>query len=206
MGRDAACQTAVDGLGVPVVESLKSRSSQPESTSMHRFRTRFALLVAATLLLSACTSGAGVNPAATAAPAASAAAASTTVSAATAGSLGAVLTGPDGLTLYTHEGDSTNASTCTGSCLTEWPPLTAAAGQQVTAGRGVTGKLGSFARSDGTQWITYGGLPLYYWVDDSKPGDATGQGIDGFVVAAVSGTSAAPGDAASPSTKGDYGY
>jgi predicted lipoprotein with Yx(FWY)xxD motif len=104
-----------------------------------------------------------------------------------------------------------NSSTCTGACLTAWPALTAAAGQQVTAGPGVTGALGSFVRPDGSQWITYGGMPLYYWEGDAKPGDATGQGVEGFVVATVSGTAAAPSMAAPatdapPSTGGGYSY
>ena len=173
---------------------------------MFRIRTLTGLLVGATLLLAACSSGAGGYPAATAAPAASAAAGAATVSAATAGSLGAILVGPDGRTLYTHSGDSMNASTCTGACLTAWPPLTAAAGQQVTAGPGVTGALGTFARSDGSQWVTYRGMPLYYWQGDAKPGDATGQGVEGFVVAAVSGTAAAPSIDAPQPTSGGYSY
>ncbi len=31
-------------------------------------------------------------------------------------SLGAVLVGPNGLTLYTHDGDTSKTSTCTGGC------------------------------------------------------------------------------------------
>jgi hypothetical protein len=49
-------------------------------------------------------------------------------------------------------------------------------------------------------------MPLYYWQGDAKPGDATGQGIEGFAVAAVSGTSAVPNvDASQPPTSG-YSY
>ena len=173
---------------------------------MFRIRTLTGLFVGATLLLAACSSGAGGYAASTAAPAASSAAGAATVGAATAGSLGTILVGPDGRTLYTHNGDSMNASTCTGACLTAWPPLTAAAGQQVTAGPGVTGALGTFARSDGSQWITYGGLPPLLLEGDAKPGDETGQGVDGFVVAAVSGAAAAPSIAAPPSTTGGYSY
>jgi 3-deoxy-D-manno-octulosonate 8-phosphate phosphatase (KDO 8-P phosphatase) len=68
---------------------------------MFRIRTLTGLLVGATLLLAACSSGAGGSPVSTAAPAASSAAGGATVSAATAGSLGTVLIGPDGRTLYT---------------------------------------------------------------------------------------------------------
>jgi predicted lipoprotein with Yx(FWY)xxD motif len=169
------------------------------------------LLLGATLFLAACSSGSASSPAATAAATAAAGAsggaATFTVGAASTGSFGTVLTGPDGKTLYTHTGDSMNTSTCTGDCLAEWPPLTIAAGQQVTAGSGVTGTLASFAGSDGKQWVTYNGMPLYYWEGDTKPGDVTGQGIDGFAVAAVSGAAAAPSSAASqPPSSGGYSY
>ena len=176
---------------------------------MFRIRTLTGLLVGAALLVAACSSDAGAYPASTAAPAPSSTAGAAIVSAATAGSLGSVLVGPDGRTLYTHGGDSMNASTCTGACLAAWPPLTAAAGQQVTAGPGVTGALGTFARSDGTQWVTYGGLPLYYWQGDSKAGDVTGDGVNGFAVATVGGAGSAPQAspaAPSPSSGGKPGY
>ena len=103
-------------------------------------------------------------------------------------SLGTVLVGPTKLTLYTHAGDTATTSTCTGGCATAWPPLTITAGQQPTAGPGVTGTLGTLARSDGSTQVSYNGHPLYYWEGDSKPGDATGQGIGGFSVARVAPT------------------
>src|SRR6516162_1881952 len=102
------------------------------------------LLVGATLFLAACSMGAAGTPATTTAPGATAGAAAVTVAAASVGSFGSVLTGPDGRTLYTHNGDSMNTSTCTGGCLSEWPPLTIPAGQQVAAGSGVTGSLATF--------------------------------------------------------------
>ena len=30
--------------------------------------------------------------------------------------------------------------------------------------------------SDGKQWVTYNGLPLYYFANDKAPGDTKGQG------------------------------
>jgi predicted lipoprotein with Yx(FWY)xxD motif len=97
-------------------------------------------------------------------------------------SLGTVLVGPTGLTLYTHAGDTSMTSTCTGGCATAWPPLTIPSGQQPTAGPGVTG-LGTFVRPGGATQVTANGLPLYGWQGDQKPGDVTGQGIAGFSVA-----------------------
>jgi predicted lipoprotein with Yx(FWY)xxD motif len=111
------------------------------------------------------------------------------------------------MTLYTHAGDSATTSTCTGQCATAWPPL--ATTGQPSAGTGVTGQLGTLTRVDGTMQVTYGGLPLYYWQGDTKGGDVTGNGVNGFSVATVSG----PGPSASPSapapaksSSGKYSY
>jgi predicted lipoprotein with Yx(FWY)xxD motif len=100
------------------------------------------------------------------------------------------LTGLDGKTLYISAGDSPNTSTCTGPCATTWPPLIVTPGHLPTVGAGVTGKLGTFTRADGTTQVSYNGMPLYYWQGygavfpgDAKPGDVTGQNIDGFIVA-----------------------
>jgi len=99
-------------------------------------------------------------------------------------SLGVVLVGPNGLTLYTRSGDSANTSSCTAGCLAAWPPITVPAGGTASAGTGVTGTVGTFTRADdGTTQVTYKGLPLYFWKSDSKPGDVTGQGIGGFSAA-----------------------
>jgi predicted lipoprotein with Yx(FWY)xxD motif len=97
--------------------------------------------------------------------------------------LGPVLTGPNGLTLYTHTGDTATTSTCTGTCAANWPPLTVAAGDQATGGAGVTGTFAMLTRDDGTTQVTYNGLALYGWKNDAAPGDVTGQGIAGFTVA-----------------------
>jgi predicted lipoprotein with Yx(FWY)xxD motif len=132
------------------------------------------------------------------------AAASLTIGTGTAASVGTFLTGPNGHTLYTKSGDTATSSTCTGDCATNWPPLPITAGQQVVGGTGVMGTFGTLIRADGSTQVTYVGLPLYYWVKDTNPGDATGNGVGGFSVAGVSGgTSGSP--APSP-TKADDGY
>ncbi len=98
-------------------------------------------------------------------------------------SLGPVLVGPNGLSLYTHAGDTASSSSCTGGCATAWPPLTVAAEAAATGEAGVSGTFASLTRTDGSTQVTYNGLPLYGWQGDSKPGDVTGQGVDGFSVA-----------------------
>jgi predicted lipoprotein with Yx(FWY)xxD motif len=116
-------------------------------------------------------------------PAASAPAASgADVNLGTAGS-GPILTGANGLTLYSHTGDSATVSTCTAGCATAWPPLTVTGGGQPTAANGVTGTLGTLTRDDGSIQVTYNGMPLYLWMKDTKPGDATGDGVNGFSIA-----------------------
>jgi predicted lipoprotein with Yx(FWY)xxD motif len=149
----------------------------------------------ASLLVAGCSSSSTSTGTAVVSPAASGSAATgagTVAISTMATGLGTVLTGPNDLTLYTHAGDSPTSSTCTGGCAAAWPPLTISAGQQPTAGAGVTGTLGTLTRPDGTMQVTYNGLPLYYWTKDAKPGDTTGQGVGGFVVATAAGSAPAP--------------
>ena len=75
----------------------------------------------------------------------------------------AVLVGPNGLTLYTHAGDTATSSTCSGGCASAWPPLAVPAGASATAGTGVSGTLATLTRADGTLQVTYNGKPLYFW-------------------------------------------
>ncbi len=171
-----------------------------------------ALLATAVLAVAACTSSAG---GATSAGGGTSNGGGTTTTAAIVGSessqsFGMVLTGPNGMTLYTHAGDSATSSTCTGACATAWPPLETKG--QPTAKAGITGQLGTLTRPDGTTQVTYGGLPLYYWQGDAKAGDTTGNGVEGFSIAMVGGSTpaakpsvAAPAPSA-PSSGGKYGY
>jgi predicted lipoprotein with Yx(FWY)xxD motif len=38
----------------------------------------------------------------------------------------------------------------------------------------VTGQLGTITRADGSLQVTYKGLPLYFFHNDSNPGDTKG--------------------------------
>ena len=85
-----------------------------------------------------------------------------------------VLTNARGYTLYWFAPDSATKSTCYGTCAAYWPP---AIGSPV-AGERVTGRLGTIKRAGGTTQVTYDGHPLYTYVGDSAPGQATGNDID----------------------------
>jgi predicted lipoprotein with Yx(FWY)xxD motif len=89
--------------------------------------------------------------------------------------LGTILVDGDGMTLYLFTNDSPDTSVCEGDCLVAWPPLEG----EATAGEGVDESLlGSFERSDGSTQASYNGWPLYYWAQDTEPGDVTGQGVN----------------------------
>jgi predicted lipoprotein with Yx(FWY)xxD motif len=157
-------------------------------------------VVAACSVAGASPGGASSAPASPTA-AASAAAGGVTIGISASMSVGTFLTGPNGMTLYTHAGDSATSSTCTGGCATAWPPLTIAAGMQPMMGMGMTGTMGTFMRTDGATQVTWQGMPLYYWQKDAKIGDVTGDGVNGFSVAKVGGGAPAP-SAGAPAPSG----
>ena len=159
---------------------------------MRVLRSIATLVLAAGLVVAGCTSAATPAPSSggPTAPPSSTGGGSVTVNASST-TLGMVLTGPTGMTLYIHAGDSATSSTCTGGCATAWPPLTVGAGGTATGGSGVTGQFGTLTRADGSIQVTYAGMPLYYWQADAKAGDTTGQNVNGFTVATVGGGGAA---------------
>ena len=94
-------------------------------------------------------------------------------------SLGSILVNASGRTLYLFKADSATKSACSGACAGAWPPLLAKGA--VTAGSGVTAsKLGTIERSDGSRQVSYNGHPLYLFIQDTKPGQAAGQGVTAF--------------------------
>ena len=85
-----------------------------------------------------------------------------------------VLANAKGFTLYSFAPDTATKSACYGSCAVYWPPVTG----PVTAGPGVTGKLATIKRSDGSVQATYDGHPLYTYIGDSAAGQAHGNNLN----------------------------
>jgi predicted lipoprotein with Yx(FWY)xxD motif len=94
--------------------------------------------------------------------------------------LGEIVTDGQGLTLYMYAPDHRGPSKCSGFCAQQWPPLVLPSGvTRPKAGPGVRASLlGTVRRADGQLQETYGGWPLYLWIGDTGPGQATGQADD----------------------------
>ena len=118
--------------------------------------------------------------------------------------VGEVLVDSKGMTLYAFAADSPGKSNCTGSCLQYWP--VAKASGTVSHSSEVTADLGTITRDDGTTQLTVNGWPAYTYASDSRPGEATGQGLnlsggEWWVIAPSGSQIKAPGDSDS-----DPGY
>jgi predicted lipoprotein with Yx(FWY)xxD motif len=82
-----------------------------------------------------------------------------------------VLTDARGMTLYTYQKDPAGKSVCNEQCAKNWPPLTAPADAK---------QMGDWTvviRDDGTRQWAYKSRPLYTWIKDTKPSEATGHGV-----------------------------
>ncbi|MDD1712168.1 MAG: hypothetical protein LUQ69_03255 [Methanoregulaceae archaeon] len=99
-------------------------------------------------------------------------------------SLGSFLVDARGMTLYyfTKDSPGTGNSSCYNQCAVIWPifhvttihvspPLSAA-------------EFGEITRTTGEKQTTFRGWPLYFYQNDTAPGETTGQGVNGiwFVV------------------------
>lgn len=85
-----------------------------------------------------------------------------------------VLTGSNGMTLYTFDRDAAGSgkSVCNDGCAKNWPPLMAKPEDMGS------GEYSVITRDDGSKQWAFKGKPLYYWVKDQKPGDKTGDGVN----------------------------
>ena len=159
-------------LGVPLAAALLAGACSSGTSSTAG--TKAAVGSAHTATGSAATGKAATGKAATG----SAAGASTVIATATASGSKFLISGT-GHAIYLWAKDGKNMSACSGACASAWPPVPAT-GKVTAAGGAVSSDLGSITRSDGTKQVTYDGHPLYYFVGDSGPGQATGQGSDNF--------------------------
>jgi predicted lipoprotein with Yx(FWY)xxD motif len=91
--------------------------------------------------------------------------------------LGTILTDDRGMTLYLFTKDQPGISNCYDQCAANWPPLLTQGAASVPDG--LPGAIGTTVRKDGTTQVTYNGWPLYYWINDHKAGDTTGQNVGG---------------------------
>ena len=145
---------------------------------------------------------------------------SSTVSTKSVSGVGTVLVDSQGHALYMNNQDTASKQACTSACQAFWPPLKAS-GQPTSSDSAIQAKLGV---SNGQ--VTFDGKPLYTFVQDTSPGQVTGNGfMDSFggtnftwSVAMAGGSSSGSAGAASTATTsgsssssggsggGGYGY
>ena len=137
-----------------------------------------------------------------------------TISTKSISGVGDVLVDSKGDALYTNNMDSGSKIACTAECTSIWIPAAAPSGGQPTsADSSVQAKLGTVMRPDGTSQVTFGGKPLYSFVQDS-PGKVTGNGVsDSFggtsftwTAATTGATSANSSSTSTGSSSGGGGY
>jgi predicted lipoprotein with Yx(FWY)xxD motif len=98
----------------------------------------------------------------------------------TVADVGAVLAGPNGMTLYVYANDrESGKSNCTGTCEANWPPF-----RPTPHDPAPQDPLSVISRLDNSKQYAYKGRPLYYCKTDKKPGDITGHKFRDFWLAA----------------------
>ncbi len=128
--------------------------------------------------------------------------------------LGTVLVDSEGLTVYEFAKDRGTTSSCYGACAKGWPPVTTK--NAPTAGEGaMSSQLGTTKRKDGNMQVTYAGHPLYTFVEDQSPGEATGNGSLAFggkwsvideAGSAVESMAGGESESGEEGSSGGYGY
>ena len=152
---------------------------------MTRLFSLAALAVAGAMVLAACggssTSSSSGSAAGYGAPTAGSAGGSgaASVVGTKTGSLGTFLVDGKGRALYLWEADHGSTSACSGACARAWPPLTIT-GPPKASGAVRGSLLGTTKRADGSREVTYAGHPLYLFAGDSRAGQTTGEGSNGF--------------------------
>jgi predicted lipoprotein with Yx(FWY)xxD motif len=103
-------------------------------------------------------------------------------------SLGPILVGAEGRTVYGFLKDTDGTSSCTDKCAEAWPPVIVDASFDTSTLP--TPELYSVIdRADGTKQLKIAEWPLYYYAPDTAAGDVNGQGVgDVWYVVAPDGT------------------
>jgi predicted lipoprotein with Yx(FWY)xxD motif len=90
--------------------------------------------------------------------------------------VGPVLVDGASLTLYVFSADRPGLSACAGACARTWLPVLSHGGKPQGGSSVPAGMIGSIERAEGTYQVTAWRRPLYYYVGDHAPGDASGHG------------------------------
>ena len=85
---------------------------------------------------------------------------------------GPILVGPNGHTLYLFERDQGTTTACTDRCAQVWPALSASG--EPTAGDGLDASLLSTADAQVPGHVVYNGHLLYFYAQDTAPGEVKG--------------------------------
>jgi predicted lipoprotein with Yx(FWY)xxD motif len=174
----------------------------------------FLPAVAASLLLAACGSSSSSNTTSSTAgarpnPQTHSTSSSLVVKTASNSTLGTILVDSKGMTLYHLSGEQNGKFICTGSaCLGVWHPLVAPSS---AAPSDEVGSLGTVKRPEGVLQVTYKGMPLYTFTQDTHAGETNGQGIKDVgtwsaVTTSSSSTASGTSSTKKSSSGGGYGY
>lgn len=90
--------------------------------------------------------------------------------------LGLFLTDGTGKTLYSFAKDSPTTTACSGTCLEKWPAFDAGTVSAPSVLK--PADFSTVQRTDGIKQTAYMNHLLYYFADDTKPGDTKGNGFN----------------------------
>jgi predicted lipoprotein with Yx(FWY)xxD motif len=119
-------------------------------------------------------------------------------------SLGTILVTSSGRSLYLDSADKQGHPACTGGCLAIWPPLKAS-GTPKASGSAKAADLGTTKIAGGIKQVTYKGHPLYTFASDTRSGETSGEGQNGFYVVSPNGGKITKSTPSSSSGSGGYG-
>jgi predicted lipoprotein with Yx(FWY)xxD motif len=121
-----------------------------------------------------------------------------------------VLVDSEGRTLYSADVEQDGRILCTGACTSFWVPIGASMREAESASADLDLDLGVVDRPDGSEQLTFEGLPLYSFTDED-PGQLEGDGfVDDFDgtrfewVAAATGSGSGSSESDAPSDVSPY--